>query len=580
MSTGLVVPVYLVIDESAGMSAYRSDLVHGLTTMIDTLRTDPRFHGGIRLSILGFSDNVNVRLPLGDLNGVTSAPDLIMGGTANYGAVFGDLLTRIPADVQALKTAGHRVFRPLVLFIAGGRPAELTAWRGPHRQLTDRTATPTAPVIVAYGVGTVSADLMLQIATQTDYAFAARRGLGSAATVSSLICALTDTLGAIVTSGPGTAAPGTAQRGAVPPRTARLPAASPVNLQAARHPTERSRLVLAQAVSIISLGLVVVAVIAAYKADLITVVLPVLLTLLLLDVSIRIYRARLLGGSILVTRDSLPSLNADLEAVRGLLDYHDKADVHVAATVSGNSSTTRFLGTRVILLEGGFTDDLVVNGNSAMRRFVLASMLGALKTRSDQFELAQQLMTMTNIVKFTKPFLLPYYRAAQYTGDRIGLQVAGDLQAALQVINRMLAGNSMAPAIGVDGLIKQAEQVRTGALPRLAQLTSDHPHLINRYISLLAYAKTTVPDQFRQFRGTLNHDSQARLDSLMVPFERETPASAGLADAAPLILLLSGALVVVAVIAVLLMGSIHLFPGTGPIPMPTPSFAMPTGLPT
>ena len=580
MSARLIVPVYLVIDESAGMGAYRSDLVHGLTRMIDTLRIDPRFPGDIHMSILGFSDDMHVRLPLGDVHGVTSAPNLIMQGTANYGAAFSDLLTRIPADVQTLKTAGHRVFRPLVFFITSGRPTEVTAWRTPHRQLTDRAATPTAPIVIAYGVDGVRADLMLQIATQPDYAFVAPRGLDRAATVSSLFRALTDILATVVISGPGTVAPGTVQPGVVQPGTAWSPATGPVDLQAARHPTERSRLVLAQAVSIISLGLVAVVVVAAYKADLIAVVLPVLVALLLLGVAIRAYRARLLGGSILVTRDSLPSLNADLEAVRGLLDYHDQADVYVAATVSGNASTTRFLGTRVILLEGGFVDELVVNGNSAMRRFVLASILGALKTKSEQLELAQQLMTITNVLKFTKPFLLPYYRAAQYTGDRIGLQVAGDLPAALQVINRMLAGNATAPTIGVDGLIEQAKQVQTCTLPRLAQLTSEHPHLINRYVSLLAYAKTAVPDQFRQFRDNLAHDTQAQLDRLTRPFEQETSAAAGLANAAPLILLISSALATAAVIAVLLMGSIHLGPSTGPIPVPTPSFALPTGLPT
>jgi uncharacterized protein YegL len=573
MSARLIVPVYLVIDESAAMGPYRSDLVHGLTSMIDVLRTDPRFADGIRVSVLGFSDDVRVRLPLGDAHGVASAPNLVMGGTANYGAVFGDLLTRIPADVQALKTAGHRVFRPLVFFITGGRPAEATAWRIPHRRLTDRAATPAAPIIIAYGVDGVRADLMLQIATQRDYAFTARRGLDSAATISSLVRALTDTLAAVVISGSGTG------QGAASPGTARPRAAGPVNLKAAQHPTERSRLVLAQAVSIISLGLVVVAVVAAYKADLIVFVLPLLVALLLVDVGIRVYRARLLGGAILVTRDSLPSLHANLEAVRRLLDYHDRADVYVAATVSGNASTTRFLGTRVLLLEGGFADDLVDNGNSAMRRFVLAGMLGALKTKSERLELAQQLMTITNILKFTKPFLLPYYRAAQYTGDRIGLQVAGDLSAVLQVINRMLVGNATAPAIGIDGLIVQAEQVRTRMLPRLAQLTSEQPHLINRYMSLLAYARTAVPDEFRQFRDALTHDKRALLDRLTGPFEHETPAAAGFANAAPLILLISCALVVAAVIAVLLMGSISLFT-TNPIPVPTPSFALPTGLPT
>lgn len=121
-------------------------------------------------------------------------------------------------------------------------------------------------------------------------------------------------------------------------------------------------------------------------------------------------------------------------------------------------------------------------------------------------------------------------------------------------------------------------QART--LPRLAQLTSERPHLINRYVSLLAFAKTAVPDQFRRFRDDLTHDTQAKLDRLMLPFERETPAAAGFASAGPLILVISAALVVAALIAVLVTGGIG--PGTGPVPVPTPtpSFTLPAGSPT
>lgn len=565
MPQRLIVPVYLVIDESAGMGPYRSDLVHGLTGLLDTLRTDPRFPDGIQACVLGFAADVRERLPLSDVRGVTAAPSLVMGGTANYGAVFGDLLARIPADVNALKTAGNRVFRPLVFFITSGRPAEATAWLVPHRQLTDRTVTPVAPVISAYGVGGARADLMLQVATGRDYAFVAPSGLDSPTAVSSLVRAVTGTLAAVVMTGPGTVPTGGGPRPTAP--------FGPIDIDAARHPTERSRLVLAQAASIIGLGVVAVAVVGAYKADLLLYLLPLLAALILVDVGIRVYRARLLGGSVLVTRDSLPSLDADLEAVRRLLDYHARADIYVAASVSGSSSVSRFLGTRVLVLEGGFADDLVDEGNSAMRRFVMASMLGALKTRSAQLEVAQQVMTITNVLQFTKPFLLPYTRAAQYTGDRIGLQVTGDLRAGLQVIARMLVGSATAPTIGTDGLLRQADQVRTRLLPRLAQLTTDHPHLINRYVSLLAYAKTAVPDQYREFRDGLAPDTRTLLDSLIRHYEREAPFEAGVTTAGPLILLLSTVAVVAAVIWTLTLGPISLVPSPGPAP--DPGFSLP-----
>lgn len=575
MSGRLLVPVYLVIDESTPMDAYRSALVHGLTGLIDTLRTDPRFPAGIQLSILGFADDVHVRLPLADIRGITSAPDLIMRGAANYGAVFGDLLTRIPADVQRLKTAGNRVFRPIVFFLTGGRPTEADAWRDLRRRLTDQATIPAAPIMLAYGLDGAPADVIRQVATEPGYAFVAPRGLDTGAAVASLVRALADTMAAIVTTGddvPATPPPGVGSPGRI----------GPIDLTAARQVTERSRLVLAESASIISMGVALIIVIGSYKIGyLLTIMLPLLVALFGIGIAIRVYRARLLGSAVLVTRDSLPSLHADLEAVRDRLDYHAPADVYVAATVEGKASVTRFLGTRVILLEGGFANDLVTDGNSAMRRFVLASMLGKLKTRSERLEWAQRLMELTDVVKFSKPFLLPYYRATQYTGDRIGLEVTSDLGAALEVIDRMLAGKDTARTIGVRGLVAQAEIVQTRRLTRLAQLTGEQPHLINRYVSLLAYARTTVPDQFRDFRDALAPDTQARLDHLMQPFATENPTAASVANAGPLIVAISGALVLAGVIAVSLMHPTHLRPSTtNPLHKPMPSYVIPTYGPT
>lgn len=563
MSERLLVPIYIVIDESGPMDAYRSGLVHGLTGLIDTLRTDPRFPAGIRLSILGFADVVNVRLPLGDIRDIMSAPDLIMRGAANYGAVFGDLLTRIPDDVQRLKSGGNRVFRPIVFFLSHGRPVEASVWRDLHRRLTDQDTIPTAPIVVAYGLGGAPADVLAQVATRPEHAFVEQPGLAPEAAVASVIRAIADTMAAIVIRD------GTVDR---PGRS------GPIDLAAARHVTERSRLVLAQAASIVAIGIALIIVIGSYKTGLLlTLILPLAVALIGIGIAVRVYRARLLGSAVLVTRDSMPSLHADLQAVRDRLDYHAPADVYVAATVTGRASVTRFLGTRVILIEGGFANELVADGNSAMRRFVLAGMLGGLKTQSQQLEWAQRLIQLTDIVKFPKPLLFPYYRATHYTGDRIGLQVTGDLSAGLEVIDRMLAGKDVAQAIGVPGLIAQAESVQRRPLTRLAQLTAEQPHLINRYVSLLAYARTAVPDQYREFSDALAPDTRARLDRLIRPFATESAAAGRVAESGLLILGVLTALVVAGVIAVSAMGHAHHLGPFAPSPQQTHSNRLPAG---
>ena len=90
---GNLLPVYVLADESYSLFDHAQELNHGLVSLCDALRAEPMIAAKVRLSILGFSDDVEVRLALADLRDVENLPRLRIRNNTNYQAVFKDLLT-------------------------------------------------------------------------------------------------------------------------------------------------------------------------------------------------------------------------------------------------------------------------------------------------------------------------------------------------------------------------------------------------------------------------------------------------------------------------------------------------------
>lgn len=190
---GHLLPVYVLADESGSMTRHAAELNSGLASLCAALRSEPMIAAKVRLSVIGFSDGVAVRLSLADLRSTEILPELQIGGTTNYEAAFEDLLTRIPADVEALKKDGYLVHRPAVFFLSDGQPNPGN-WPDPHARLTDKTTTPAAPNIIACGVGQVDPTTILEVATHDDFAFVAVKAADIGASIAKFFVALTSSV--------------------------------------------------------------------------------------------------------------------------------------------------------------------------------------------------------------------------------------------------------------------------------------------------------------------------------------------------------------------------------------------------
>ncbi|MFI2714185.1 hypothetical protein ACH495_29095 [Micromonospora sp. NPDC018662] len=188
-----LLPVYVMADESGSMTKVMGQLNEGLRSLHEALFGEPMAAAKVRFSVLGFSETVLEHLRLADLRYAEEMPELRPRGRTSYGAAFGDLRQRIPADVDALKAEGFTIHRPAVFFLSDGQPTD-QGWMEVHRQLTDPTVTKGAPNIVACGIGDAQAATIRQVATRDEYGFIANAGTEVGTSIARFCTALTKSI--------------------------------------------------------------------------------------------------------------------------------------------------------------------------------------------------------------------------------------------------------------------------------------------------------------------------------------------------------------------------------------------------
>jgi hypothetical protein len=310
-------------------------------------------------------------------------------------------------------------------------------------------------------------------------------------------------------------------------RAAAAPRTTP-EIRPLLHPAERSRLALAIVALIIGLGTVAAAVIASVKTTVVAQLLSgILFLVVLLWFGQQVNRARLLGRAVKVGPDTMPALNRLIEEVSDTLDYHKRVDVYVAAKVRGGPiAMASYLGTRILLIEGGVVAELLKPGRSAQLTFLIGRSIGAMRAKHARLDVLVALLAFVDALKYVSLFLRPWYRATVYSGDQIGMVCCSDLDAALEATRRLLVGGDLAAQLQAGMVLPQACLVQRRLLPRLAQLTDVEPHVTNRYANLICFARYHDPVLWERLRQSVNPEHAQALEQLWErsPYRRRVAA--------------------------------------------------------
>ena len=153
VDTTRTVPVYVIVDESPADPAYFDAVNDGIRTLPADLAAHPDITDAMRLGVLGYADDVAVRMPLNVIAATSFVPELTPRPGSCLGPVFEYLHGRIATDVARLKSQGLTVGRPVLYLLCAMTPGDSPAWEAPLLSLTDRAEFPSAPNILACGIG-------------------------------------------------------------------------------------------------------------------------------------------------------------------------------------------------------------------------------------------------------------------------------------------------------------------------------------------------------------------------------------------------------------------------------------------
>lgn len=163
MTEMLVLPFYVIVDVSYSMTtppksgegiiplAAGNQIVRAVKEVLDE---SPILSDKVRFSLLDFSDDAQVVIPMCDLLKVDpdDIPQLSARGGTSFAAAFDLLKRQIVIDVAQMKAEGHKVHRPAAFFLTDGEPSEDdTIWQGAFSSLTD-PGFPARPNVIPFGV--------------------------------------------------------------------------------------------------------------------------------------------------------------------------------------------------------------------------------------------------------------------------------------------------------------------------------------------------------------------------------------------------------------------------------------------
>jgi uncharacterized protein YegL len=167
----IVMPFYLVCDVSGSMSRDMQALNEGIRKLRRAIVAQPQVDDVAQLSIITFSTNAQVVLPLGRMS-EEQMPTLSAQATTNYGAAFTLLAQTIQQDIARLKAQKLKVYRPCAYFLTDGLPTDRTWLQTFTSTLTYDQARGSGmkghPLFIPFGFRDASEDVLNKLAYPPD----------------------------------------------------------------------------------------------------------------------------------------------------------------------------------------------------------------------------------------------------------------------------------------------------------------------------------------------------------------------------------------------------------------------------
>lgn len=194
-----VLPVYLVVDTSYSLVTELDAISKAILDLVNFLDSDPALSDNLLLSVISFSDDARVVVPLAPPSAlVDRMPLLTASGGTNYGAALRLLRQVIQRDIGDLKTGGQGVYRPVAFFITDGSPTDAD-WQDALGELRSPEFS-YSPTVLAIGFEAADPSVLREIAGERGEAFVLATSMSPNEAVGSIFVGVRGALGSTIES--------------------------------------------------------------------------------------------------------------------------------------------------------------------------------------------------------------------------------------------------------------------------------------------------------------------------------------------------------------------------------------------
>ncbi|MFP5515258.1 MAG: M48 family metallopeptidase [Alphaproteobacteria bacterium] len=226
----------------------------------------------------------------------------------------------------------------------------------------------------------------------------------------------------------------------------------------------------------------------------------ILLISVLLWIGLELVRARLIGNAVKIGPDNFPEISKILKDVTQKIGYSKDVEIYVIEDGSVNMMIYRFFSSKFIVIHSSFVESCESSKDYRDIEWAIARFVGYLKIKKDHyFPVVFEVMESIKKFPFVNLFILPYERCIIYSGDRIGLAICGEMEAAVTGLGKLMIGKTLYGKISSETFISQSRIVNSSIFAAVSRFFSEYPHMTDRYLNIMSFVKDTAPEHYHEF---------------------------------------------------------------------------------
>lgn len=222
-------------------------------------------------------------------------------------------------------------------------------------------------------------------------------------------------------------------------------------------------------------------------------------------------KSYLVSNAVRISADNFPEIHQIVDQAKTVLNYQKEVEIFIVEEGSVQAILAKFFNIKYIILHSELVEEMLNDKNIEQLQWVIGRFIAALRIKQLRRDVYKLIIETVEKLQIFNIGILPYERYVQFSGDNVGLVLSGNLEECLKAFNKFLVGNELSNRINFKGILEQGKESAKDPLAVLTRLYATKPHVIDRYVNLLAFAQTYLPNQYLKYISKIQISNQTNI---------------------------------------------------------------------